>query len=456
MRKVALALSLIAVALGLASATAREEPKIRDVKAPPHLVQRDVTPIPLSTDEDCCGKSSEAKWQLGRAIPKKQFDYGRFHAVVGQDGKTRYFPKLMQHVETARRKAPPPASLDWSTKAPNVIKRMYLNDRLGDCVMASRYHQGGIMSAADGGPAIEADDAEVAAAYRAACGAGDRGCDMSAVNVYQQRVGLKFKGVIHKTDGSVAVDHSNVDLVKAAIAVFGGLNVGIDLPQAWYASNDGADWGPTNSRIVGGHEVQAFGYDDKGVWISTWGGKRRILWAAFTSRQWVTELYATLSPDWYGSDRLAPNGIDATTLAADLQLVANGQIPPLPDPKPPTPPNPVPPGPVPPGPVPPTPPVPPAGPFTGTLVYKDGLLVQVVPGGVPSTHAVESDLKAAGVSPAIILDVIKLIRDLKAKAGVQAIMADLLAIIADLAPAEPKKSDDHNGRREEVPSALAA
>ena len=397
-------------------------PKLRPVKAPPHLVRHEDG----EKVEDCCGGESR---KLGRARPKSQYAYGNFLCVVGQDGKKRFFPRLSRHVDTALRKAPPPASVDWSAKAPAVLKRMYLNDQYGDCVIASRYHAIGFMSAADGGPALEADDKEVLAAYQSACGRGDNGCDMSAVNQYQQKVGLKVKGTLHKTDGSVSVDNTNQELVKAAIAVFGGLNVGIDLPADWYSSPDGADWGPTNSRIVGGHEIQAFGYDEKGVWISTWGGKRRILWPAFTSRTWVNELYATLSPDWYGSDKLAPNGIDAATLAADLQAVAGGKVPPLPDP--PTPPTP---------PTPPQPPTPPAGNgFTGVLVYKDGALVQVVPGDTASAAGVEAELKSAGISPSVIFDVITLIADIRNKSPLATIMADVLKVVADLTAAEKQK-----------------
>lgn len=381
-------------------------------------------------DKDPLKGPGAGKFQLGRAKPKKQYDYGRFRAVVGQDGKTRFFARLGKNIDLGKRKTDLPVSVDWSVKGPNVLKHMYLNDQYGDCVIASRYHQVGFQTAADTGTGVEGLDTEVYSAYQSACGRGDNGCDMSAVNQYQQSVGLKFNGVVHKTDGSVAIDNTNKDIVMSAIYTFGGINVGMSLPNDWYQSADGSDWGITNSQIVGGHEVQAYGYDDKGVWIATWGGKRRILWAAYLSTQWIDETYTTLSADWYGSDKMSPVGLDATTLKADLALIAGGTIPPLPGPAPgpPNPPNPT-----------------PGTGFTGSLVttqqYVDGvasgppvLSLGAAPGGI------EADLKAAGVDPKVTADIMKLLADLKAKASAKVITADIVAILTDFTTtaADPK------------------
>lgn len=380
--------------------------------------------------------------KLGRAVPQAQFDYGRFRAVRGSDGKTRFFPRLSKHLNTGRRANPLPTPVDYSAKAANVLKRMYLNDQYGCCVLSSRYHGLGFQTAADTGTGIEADDQEVYNAYQAACGRGDNGCDMSAVCQYQQSVGLKVKGVVHKIDGSVSIDNTNPEIVKAAIYVFGTIDVGMLLPNDWYQSADGADWGPTRSAIVGGHEVQACGYDDKGVFISTWGGKRRILWAAFTATTWIDETYTSLSPDWYGSDKLAPSGIDATTLKADLALIAGGQVPPLPPVVPPTPP---------------TPPNPKPGTgFTGAVVTTQNFVDGIASGppilsiGAPAgSGGIETELKDAGVSPNVIVDVLKLLADLKAKAPRATILADILAIVADFTAANPEPKAE--GRYEVTP-----
>src|SRR6185312_13007000 len=94
------------------------------------------------------------------------------------------------------------------------------------------------------------------------------------------------------------------------------------------------------------HDVTAFGYDSDGVWIATWGGKRLIAWDAFTSTRWLEECYAQLAPLWYANAKLAPCGVDAAALQADLAKLAGGTIPSIdPTPTPPVPPVPVPPAP---------------------------------------------------------------------------------------------------------------
>ena len=292
---------------------------------------------------------------LGRRQPQAQFDYGHFKGVVCSGGQLRFFPRLSAHYNAAHDTVPPPAGpLGRAAKAQKAIAEMYRNDVEGDCVIASRLHALGVLSGNESGSPLLATSAECDTNYHAACGPGDNGCDMSVVNDYWQKTGLLVAGGRHKSDGSAAVDHTNRTLVEVAIDVFGTLDVGMNLPNAWYTSADGSDWGPVSgaaAAIVGGHEVQAFDYDSQGVWIATWAGTRRILWAAFTSRTWIDECYTTLVPEWYANGNLAPNGINAVTLKADLALVASGQVPPLPDgptPVPPTPgPTPVPPPPAP-------------------------------------------------------------------------------------------------------------
>ncbi len=313
--------------------------------------------------------------KLGRAKPVKQYDYGAFRAVVGTDGVTRYFPRIGAHTDTSLRKAPPPDAVNYGAKAPNVIKKMYKNNQLGCCVISSRFHQFGIVNAVESGVEVFGTDNEVVSVYHSFCGAGDNGCNMSAVNQLQQTKGMTIAGVNRKIDGFASIDHTNIELTKTVITVFGGCNVGMSLPQAWYSSADGSDWASTNTRIVGGHEVQAFGYDEKGVWISTWAGTRRILWSAWTSTRWIDETYIALLPEWSSKDGVSAAGIDTAGLKRALDQVANGQVPVLPDPV-------VPPV-VPPVTPPVTPPVvppvtPPTGTgFTGYLTYSNGVLTGV-------------------------------------------------------------------------------
>lgn len=252
-----------------------------------------------------------------------------------------------KHYLAFSKATPPPSVVDYSPKAMQSVKRTYLNDRYGDCVIAGKYHQLGIWSGndTDSGGVVLADDREVLDAYHRICGPGDNGCVITDVlDVFQQK-GLTASGKTYKIDGYVAIDNTNKLEVQVALFLFGSLTLGIDLPGAWADAGEGELWDVTRSGIVGGHDVCAIGYDDVGVTICTWGGLRKITWAAFMSKQWITECYAELAPLWYNSDKLAPCGVNVSQLQIDLSKLQNGIIPEI-DP------TPVPPGPVPPGPTP--------------------------------------------------------------------------------------------------------
>lgn len=257
---------------------------------------------------------------------------------------------LRSYLHSENATASPPQEVDWHTKAAAAIKRVYLNDQYGDCVIAGKYHQIGLWSANKSGSPVLATDQEVYQQYQSICGPGDNGCVITDVLDVFRNSGLPAAGVRHKIDGYVAVDWTNKLEVMTAVYLFGSLSLGINLPGDWTCTN--CTWGKTNSQIVGGHDVCVIGYTTAGVQIATWGGIVTITWEAFLSHQWIEEAYAQLSPDWYGNDQLSPLGIDVATLKADLEALGHGNIPPIPDPVPPPGPGPVPPGP---SPVPPTP-----------------------------------------------------------------------------------------------------
>ncbi len=87
-------------------------------------------------------------------------------------------------------------------------------------------------------------------------------------------------------------------------------------------------------------------------------------------------------------------------------------------------------------PVPPVPPNPTDG-FTGsvTTIYKNGVIVSVAVGG---SNGLEADLKNAGVSPAIIADVLKLFADLISKQATNILIGDVLKIFTDLVASDPE------------------
>lgn len=226
--------------------------------------------------------------------------------------------------------SPPPLPIDYSKKAASALLRMYLNNQFGCCVIAGKAHALGVWSSNDDSPIVEATDQEILNAYnQLKAGPGDSGCVMSDVLDYKTKTGIVFGGKIRKLDGYVTVDHTNKTEVLIALYLFGALDIGFNLPADWLNSAaPGAVWDLTNSGIVGGHCVEVVGANDLGVQLSTWGTVVTMTWQAFTVGNYVTEVYAMLSPEWYGTDRVvASNGLDAAKLIADIQAFQNGTIP---------------------------------------------------------------------------------------------------------------------------------
>jgi hypothetical protein len=292
---------------------------------------------------------------------------------------------------------PPPAAVDYSAQAMPAIRQMYLNDQYGDCVIAGKMHALGVWSGndTDHDPpgTVVAKDQEVLSQYHQICGPGDNGCVIADVLNWWKTKGLQAGGKTYKIDGFVSVNNRDPLEVKVALYLFGGLTIGVNLPNDWLNTDDGGIWDVTRSQIVGGHDVRCVGYNTTGVIISTWGGLRTITWAAFTSTAWVEECYVELAPLWTGNDKLAPCGVDASTLAADLAKLGGGVIPDVgpvdPPPEPPEPPTP----PEPPVPPAPEPIPPPPWAVTGTVTIPSGIL-----GRRPVTVPLENGLAAPGLS----------------------------------------------------------
>lgn len=275
--------------------------------------------------------------------------------------------------------APIPEVVDWGAKAAQSIGRMYGNDRWGDCVWAEVFHQLGVWGGNDndsGGEVIGTDE-EVVTQYHQVCGPGDRGCVMADVQEYVVRSGCKAGGQTRQFDGFAELDKLDRDSIRVGIDLFGGVALGIGFRQAWQSTNT---WGQTNSPVIGGHAVLAFGYDKDYVYLASWARVYRMPWAVATSRQYVDEAYVRLARGWYGNDMLAPCGIQVDPLKQALGVFAGGQTPPIPEPTPPRPP---------------VPPAPPAGfpdfDFKGEIGPGGMITGLITPIGQGKPHALPAD-----------------------------------------------------------------
>ena len=149
------------------------------------------------------------------------------------------------------------------------------------------------------------------------------------------------------------VDQTNVDEVKAALAIFGYLWVGINVLDSNMGEFDAGqpwDYNPA-SPVDGGHSIIVGGYGPPGSG-ALGGDERFITWAeetSFTDLFWshqVEESWVVVFPEHLGSDAFL-TGVNVAQLAADYQEITGR---PLPLPEPPAPQPPAPPQPTPPGP----------------------------------------------------------------------------------------------------------
>ena len=295
------------------------------------IVHDSVAPSELKP-ADPAFKPTEYSFKIGAILPVESHDAGNFRLNIMPDGSTKTVVRFAAHFNGRMAAVLPPDSVDYAAKGMESIKQMLGNDRAGDCVIASKLHAIGIWSGNDTGNPVLSSTQEALNQYRSICGPGDNGCVISDVEDHFRDSGLIAGGKTHKIDGYVHVDNTNKLEVKTATYLFGGLTLGIDLPQGWYDSADVWDTHNGNTQTIGGHDVRVIDYGPSGVRVATWAGIRTITWDAFMMKRWITECYAELGQDWYGDDQLAPSGVDKVTLSADLQLLGGGNVPPLPDP----------------------------------------------------------------------------------------------------------------------------
>ena len=215
---------------------------------------------------------------------------------------------------------PVPAAVDWSGKVPSW--GMMLNDSIGDCTCAGAGHAEMCWTSNAGTEFIPAD-AQILNAYEAIGGynpgdpSTDQGCDMlSALNFWRN------SGIAGRTITAYAeVDPKNRQQVMASVAFFGGLYIGVNLPQsAMDATNSNQVWSnTTDTNILGGHCVLIVAYNSSGPVCVTWGQLQQMTWDWFQT--YCDEAYCPMSPDWIGLSGTAPSGFNLPQLSQDLQAL---------------------------------------------------------------------------------------------------------------------------------------
>ena len=223
----------------------------------------------------------------------------------------------------------PPATLDYAPAAASALANIYMNDTLGDCVIAGMAHVEGVLSGNAGNLVTYTSD-QIVALYSAIGGYvpgnpnTDNGCDEQTALNYWQQHGAPAGS--HRIAGWIAVDPHNVTECQTALWLFENLVFGVELPDEWVnpmPSASGFLWakaGPPDPN--NGHCFVGVGYDDVGPTIDTWGMLGTIAWKAvrnYAGHADGGELYTVVSKDGIAkASAKAPNGFDWSQLVADF------------------------------------------------------------------------------------------------------------------------------------------
>lgn len=216
----------------------------------------------------------------------------------------------------------PPHNLNWGK--PIQQWQMMKNDEIGDCTCAGAGHL--IMTwTANAGVLYTPPDNEILKAYEATGGyiPGDPSTDNGATELdvlnYWRRNGIAG----HKIGAFVSINPRNIQHLKIAAWLFGGIYTGVMLTQSdMDAIQSGENtWRYNKSPFIGGHAVPAIGYNNKGFQFITWGMVQTATYEWVYNR--VEEAYAIISHDWIKNTGKAPSGFDINQLSNDLNLVKN-------------------------------------------------------------------------------------------------------------------------------------
>jgi hypothetical protein len=194
---------------------------------------------------------------------------------------------------------------------------------LGDCTAVSVASAIRVLTASGAGGEIELTDDQVVGIYMAngydpSRPATDQGAvEIDVLNRWCETGYATGRQAPDVLTGYGYVNPKSVDGVRRAIAMLGGLYVGLSLPD--YALSEGDIWvAPTRPyQIAGGHAVFLHGYDADWIYLNSWGQRTRMDWGFFAT--FCDEAYGLLSRDWLNVHGTSPMREDLDTLAEELR-----------------------------------------------------------------------------------------------------------------------------------------
>jgi hypothetical protein len=197
---------------------------------------------------------------------------------------------------------------------------MLANDSLGDCTCADVLHHRMLQSSvAHAGSPLTFSDADAIAIYEKVGGynPADSSTDQGAVMLDVQN----YCKANFPVQGFVTLDAGNLSQIQAAVYIFGGVDLGFNVPAYIMNVAPGGSWSDNggDKTIEGGHAVLACGYGRSGFRVVSWGQTYTANWEFWS--QYVDEAYAWVSTDWIKASGVSPSGLDLNGLLQDLATV---------------------------------------------------------------------------------------------------------------------------------------
>lgn len=240
--------------------------------------------------------------------------YGRL--PVRHDERTLHFANYVRPDLVA-----PPVRSNWYGEIPSWP--MMLNDRLGCCTCAAAGHMVEAWTRYGQGREAQVTDQQILTAYEAVSGynpvtgANDNGANELDVLKYWRNRGISG----HKIRAFMRVDPHNHRQLKQAIALFGGVYAGFNVPQSaedQFAA--GQNWHVVaGSPIIGAHAVPILGYDPANYFAVTWGRLQPLTGHFLDS--YFDESYALVTDDFLDRTGHDPQGLNLRQLLADLDAI---------------------------------------------------------------------------------------------------------------------------------------
>ena len=178
----------------------------------------------------------------------------------------------------------PPADFDYDVahKAP-IPMPMFLNDTLGDCVIAGRGHQTLRFEWIEQHKIIPISDPEVKREYFRETGGEDSGLVVLDSLSEWRKKGWKVGKHTYRIRAYAEIDFEMHDEFMQSVYADVGVGIGVQLPNAAKAQT-GHVWDVTTGPDAvpgtwGGHYVYIVGYNPTGPVCVTWGRKQQMTWA---------------------------------------------------------------------------------------------------------------------------------------------------------------------------------